>query len=38
MVAVNKPSSSMQIKVPIGLEKMNNRATLAQWLVDPWRD
>lgn len=34
MVAVNKPSSSMQIKVPIGLEKMNNRHTLAQWLVD----
>ena len=38
MVAVNKPSSSMQIKVPIGLEKMNNRHTLAQWLVEPWRD
>lgn len=34
MVAVNKPSSSMQIKVPIGVEKMNNRYTLAQWLVD----
>ena len=25
----------MQIKVPIGVEKMNNRHTLAQWLVEP---